>query len=148
MATTRDWAATVFVAWDGRVLLHRHRKLGMWLPPGGHVEDGELPDEAAVREVWEEAGVRIELIGDHALQIEEPRQLLRPRGVQLERIADDHEHIDLIYFGRPVPPYDGALREDDPTLGWYGPGDLEDLPLTDELRHWCELVFAERPDLA
>lgn len=120
----------------------------MWLPPGGHVERDELPDEAAVREVLEEAGVAIELVGSHALDIEEPRQLLRPRGVQLERIGHDHEHIDLIYFGRPVEPYDGALLEDDPTLGWYGPEELADLPLTGELRQWSALVFEERPDLA
>ena len=31
------------------MLLHHHRKLGMWLPPGGHIEEGELSDEAAVR---------------------------------------------------------------------------------------------------
>ena len=111
------------------------------------MDPDELPDEAAVREVWEEAGVAIELVGDRALEIDEPRQLLRPRGVQLERIADGHEHIDLIYFGRPVAPYDGTVSEDDPTLGWYRPEDLADLPLTDELRSWCELVFTERPDL-
>ncbi len=50
MPATRDWAATVFVLWRGRLLLHRHRKLDMWLPPGGHVERDELPDDAAVRE--------------------------------------------------------------------------------------------------
>ena len=140
---TRDFAATVFVAWSGRILLHRHRKLGLWLPPGGHVEPNELPDEAAVREVLEEAGVAIELVGDRALDVREPRQLVRPRGVQLERIAQGHEHVDLIYFGVPVEPYDGSLLETDPSLGWYGPGDLAELPLTEELAGWCRLVFAE-----
>lgn len=31
----------------------------IWLLPGGHVEEGEGTDEAAVREVWEEAGIAI-----------------------------------------------------------------------------------------
>ena len=48
----RHFTVAVFVVWEGKVLLHFHRKLGMWLPPGGHIEEGELPDEAAVREVW------------------------------------------------------------------------------------------------
>jgi 8-oxo-dGTP pyrophosphatase MutT (NUDIX family) len=61
--TGRHFTVAVFVVWEGKVLLHRHRKLGMWLPPGGHIEEGELPDEAAVREVWEETGVRVELAG-------------------------------------------------------------------------------------
>ena len=47
----RHFTVAVFVVWEGKVLLHRHRKLGMWLPPGGHIEKVELPDEAAVREV-------------------------------------------------------------------------------------------------
>src|SRR5690606_18869145 len=66
-APTRDWAVSAFVVWRGRVLLHRHRKLGLWLPPGGHVEPGELPDEAAVREVLEETGVAVELGGEDGL---------------------------------------------------------------------------------
>ena len=58
---TRDFTVAVFVVWQGCVLLHPHRKLGLWLPPGGHIEANELPDEAAVREVLEESGVRIVL---------------------------------------------------------------------------------------
>ena len=50
---------------DGRVLLG-HRSPGRrWYPdvwdlPGGHVDDGETPAAALVREVREELGVRIE----------------------------------------------------------------------------------------
>jgi 8-oxo-dGTP pyrophosphatase MutT (NUDIX family) len=42
---------------DGRVLLHRHKRLGVWLQPGGHLEPGEAPAEAARRETLEETGV-------------------------------------------------------------------------------------------
>src|SRR5688500_10821251 len=44
------------------VLLHWHRRLGLWLPPGGHIDPGELPDEAAVRETLEETGLAVELL--------------------------------------------------------------------------------------
>ena len=56
----RHFTVAVFVVWEGKVLLHLHRKLGMWLPSGGHVERDEIPDNAAVREVsrrdWPERG--------------------------------------------------------------------------------------------
>ncbi len=36
--TGRHFTVAVFVVWGGKVLLHLHRKLGMWLPPGGHID--------------------------------------------------------------------------------------------------------------
>lgn len=39
------------------LLLGDHRKSGLWLPPGGHVEEGEDPRQAVVREAREELGI-------------------------------------------------------------------------------------------
>ena len=145
---TRDFTATTFVVWQGGVLLHKHKKLGRWFPPGGHVEPGELPDDAAVREVLEESGVPVALIGERALPLAEPRQLIRPRGVQLETITlesgvPSHEHIDLIYFARPLPHYSGELLAADKTLGWYDAAGLAGLELTEEIRYWTTLALLE-----
>ena len=48
METTRHFVATVYVVHKGATLLHEHDRLGMWLPPGGHIDRDELPHEAAV----------------------------------------------------------------------------------------------------
>ena len=42
------------------VLLHLHKRLGMWLQPGGHLEPGETPWAGARREAEEETGLRFE----------------------------------------------------------------------------------------
>ena len=119
-----------------------HRKLKMWLPPGGHVDSNELPDDAAVREVLEETGIHIRLLGEHQLARtgNEPRLLTRPEGIQLENISPDHQHIDLIYF---------AVLEDEETpdvidcdevenAGWYRLSDLDRMGVNAEVRKWAE----------
>ena len=140
---SRDFTATAFVVWQSKVLLHKHRKLDRWLPPGGHIDASELPDEAAVREVLEESGVAVELVGEADLSVTAPRQLIRPRGVQLESIYPGHEHIDLIYFARPVEPYTGFLLPEELSLGWYSAADLADMDLTDEIVQWTGLALLE-----
>lgn len=117
----------------------------MWLPCGGHIEENELPDNAAVREVLEESGVDVVLVGEKALKLDDPRQLVRPRGIQLETIYPGHEHIDLIYFAKPVESYSGSLLKGDPSLGWYSPEDLRQMDLNDEIRAWVNLVLSAYP---
>ena len=132
----------VFVVRDGKVLLHWHRKLGMWLPPGGHIERDELPDEAAVREVLEETGVEVELMGERREDVEGPVQLHRPAGVQLEDIGPGHQHIDLIYFARPKGSTN--IRDEFSTdrVGWYAPEDWDGMAVNAEVRGWCERALA------
>ena len=46
---------------DGRILLihQTYQRPPLWLPPGGWVDRGETPQQAACREIREELGVRI-----------------------------------------------------------------------------------------
>jgi len=47
------------------VLLHRHRRLGVWLQPGGHIDGDETPWAAAGREAQEETGLVVKFtVGD------------------------------------------------------------------------------------
>lgn len=46
-----------------RVVLVRHADAGAWTTPGGAVEPQERPADAALREMWEETGLEVELMG-------------------------------------------------------------------------------------
>jgi 8-oxo-dGTP pyrophosphatase MutT (NUDIX family) len=137
----RHFTVAVFVVHAGRVLLHYHRKLGRWLPPGGHIEANELPDDAALREVLEETGIRARLVGGTGLPIAEPRQLVLPAGIQVENIYPGHQHVDLVYFGVPdaetanSADVDPRLAESD-RVAWYDLADLDALGVDNEIQAW------------
>lgn len=136
---TRDFTVAVFVGWDRHVLLHYHEKLGRWLPPGGHIEPNELPDEAAVREVFEETGVIATLLSQPLNEVDmpgQPFQLCRPAGVQLAEIAPGHQHIDLVYFATAKG---GILTG---SAAWFDEKALHSLELTEEVHMWCVLAMA------
>jgi 8-oxo-dGTP pyrophosphatase MutT (NUDIX family) len=136
----RHFTVAVFVVHAGRVLLHYHRKLGRWLPPGGHIEDNELPDDAARREVLEETGVRVRLIGARGLAVVVPEQLVVPAGIQVEHIYPGHQHIDLVYFAIPGPGESVEIAADLAEIdrvGWYAPFDWAALGVDDEIQAWA-----------
>ncbi|WP_394826768.1 NUDIX domain-containing protein [Pendulispora albinea] len=105
----RQWTASALVLReDRRVLLLYHRKLGVWLYPGGHIEPWETPDEAVVREVEEETGLLVRHLGAQDLSLGDAAAqvsvLRTPYAVLCERIHakdDPHDHLDLIYLCTP-----------------------------------------------
>ncbi len=63
---------------DGKLLLVRERADGGWTMPGGWADVGEVPSQAAEREVWEEAGFRVKarkLIGVYDANRIEPLEI-------------------------------------------------------------------------
>lgn len=54
--------AAVVVTADDRVLLIKRRDVPIWVLPGGGVDNNESPEEAVVREVWEETGVSVSIV--------------------------------------------------------------------------------------
>jgi 8-oxo-dGTP diphosphatase len=63
MTTFTIGAFVVLFDKKNRALLCHRRDLDIWNLPGGGVESGELPDEAAVRETKEETGLEIRTTG-------------------------------------------------------------------------------------
>jgi len=54
-------AAVAILDENGRLLMGMHAEKQLWVLPGGLIEAGEIPADAAVRETWEEMGIVVEL---------------------------------------------------------------------------------------
>lgn len=53
----RAFSVAIYPRYAGKVLVILHKRLGIWLPPGGELAPGETPQEAARRELFEETGL-------------------------------------------------------------------------------------------
>ncbi|OYR56432.1 NUDIX hydrolase [Halorubrum halodurans] len=134
METTRHFTATTYVVNDGATALHEHERLGIRLPPGGHIERDELPHEAALREVREETGLEAELVADRAdVATPNGRPLPEPAHQMLHDIdvhpdgSVSHQHIDHLYHARvPSRRIDpaGDDEADADEWSWYTPEEL------------------------
>jgi len=94
-----DFAVSGFVVNEKKVLLVHHKKLSKWLPLGGHIELNEDPEEAIVREVAEESGIKVKVVGERP-KIKSPgtKFLHRPRFLDIADLPEGHKHIHFIYF--------------------------------------------------
>ncbi len=99
MEITRHFTATTIIINKDKALLHLHKKLGIWIPVGGHIDRDELPQETAIREAKEESGLMITLYNpDKQIPMGTVKQLFRPMHILLEDINPFHQHIDFIYY--------------------------------------------------
>jgi 8-oxo-dGTP pyrophosphatase MutT (NUDIX family) len=106
---THVTASAVVVGRRGTVL-HLHKRLGRWMQPGGHIDPGETPPEAARRESIEELG----------LVVEHPASGPRLLHLDVHEAALRHVHLDLRYLvigpdEDPKPP-PGESQE----AYWFG----------------------------
>lgn len=122
----RQFTATAYILEENRVLLHFHKKLAKWLPPGGHLEENETPPECAVREAKEETGLDIAIIQDERLWVTKwnASSFERPFLCLLENIPPykdqpAHQHIDFIYLGKPVGGSLAPETDDSAGLRWF-----------------------------
>ena len=103
----RDFTATGYVVNPERtkILVIFHNKLQKWLPAGGHMEQNELPHEAALREVFEETGVTACIVSDDpdmGLAGNVDCQIPRPYSILYQIIPQsrkdvEHIHVDFVY---------------------------------------------------
>lgn len=100
-----DFTVEVFIVYKNKLLLRMHDKHNIWLSVGGHIELGENPIEAAIREVKEEVGLEIELIGpklpipDETGEVDY-KHLVTPRYIGEHKVNKIHRHVILVYFAK------------------------------------------------
>lgn len=91
---------------DSAILLIHHKKFNRWMIPGGHIEISENPNEAAIREVYEESGIEIDLISfiHDKIEAADSKWILPPEYFYEQVIPpsskeEKHIHLDLAYLG-------------------------------------------------
>lgn len=109
---------------DGKILLVRRARepaKGVYTFPGGRVEFGESLHEALAREVREETGLEIEIVG-----LVGYREALPPR-------TGGHGHFVILPFAARWVANDVALNDELDDARWLTPGHISGLPLTQGL---------------
>jgi len=121
----RDFVAGCLIIRDGKLLLIDHSKYSIWLPPGGHVEDRETPDETAVRETLEETGFEVELQHSSGVVEEEYIDVPRPLNVNLHRVEEGHWHLDHLFLARINDENEATDEHEHEGVKWFRKSELE-----------------------
>jgi 8-oxo-dGTP pyrophosphatase MutT (NUDIX family) len=139
MEITRHFTVTTTIVCGNKVLLHFHKKLNKWIPIGGHIDRDELPEDAAIREAKEEAGIEIVLYDtDSDMGIRESKQLIKPAHIVLHDINPYHQHIDFTFFARTntfmLKPGKGETKN----LRWFTEDEIKKTDMIDNAK-FCAL---------
>lgn len=120
------------------ILMIHHNKLQVWLPPGGHIDENELPDIAVLREIFEETGIEAEIIPNKrelSLVSIHCKELQIPFVILLEDIEGDrtHNHIDMIYLCKAINEELIPQENEVQGIGWFTFEQIKDLKTFDNV---------------
>ena len=121
-----DFVVSIFIVYENKVLLIHHKQLNKWLPIGGHIELDEDPEESLFKEVKEECGLEIEVLGEKpTIESEGTKFLYSPSFLDIHKISESHKHIGLTYFAKAKSDKFIFNKEEHTGIRWFNREDLE-----------------------
>lgn len=164
------FTSAAFLVHRQQVLLVKHKKLGIWLVPGGHLETNELPHVSAERECFEESGIRVKaLSASETLNGQNSQYLPLPFAINRHWISKENfqarlqsphpqarhrtptwpngceQHLVFCYLVKPlgsVKLTPNLIETDD--IGWFGIDEIDSLETTPDIKQELHLVLSRR----
>jgi ADP-ribose pyrophosphatase YjhB (NUDIX family) len=134
MSNQKHFTVSIFIVCKDKVLLHSHKKYGILLPIGGHLETNELPEEACIREAREETGLEIDLynadIGSpftNDFEESNVKFIVRPMHMIYGQADSDHYHIDFNYYATTNSYQVNLLEDESNLIYWYTKEELNQI---------------------
>lgn len=138
MTSTRRQASSAILQRDGRFLLILRRNppsKDMYAFPGGRAEEGETPDETAVREFAEETGIAVR----------NPRLFTTYDLIQHRQDGSVSSHFFLSVFLVDADEDAIATAADDAAdVGWYSLEEIRRLPVPPSVLECVERLCLEQ----
>lgn len=144
---------------NNKILLIKHKKLQMWMSPGGHLDPDEMPHQAAEREFWEEAGIKVKAIpfglmlnGTESSTVPNPylsdlhwvsRENYEARTTDNPNLAKNRkytgrsceQHICFNYFVEAIDGFDFKQNiEETDGIAWFGIDEIDALETSDSIK--------------
>ena len=140
-----DYTVEVFIVHKNKVLLRKHDKYDIWLSVGGHIELDETPEDAAVREVKEEVGLDIKLVGNRKGEANGNsenrghRDLLPPKYLGIHPVNDTHQHIVFVYFATTNSDkiLESIYEKEKAETCWVSKDELEKMELVPNVKFYA-----------
>lgn len=123
----------------GRLLLIHKIDNDFWALPGGAMDLGESVAEAAVREVAEETGVKVQITGLVGLYTD-------PGHVMAYDDGEVRQEFSVCFHARPLG---GGPREDNTetkAVQWVDPNDVDGLSIHPSMRRRITDALSDRPE--
>lgn len=124
-----DLTASIYIVNSNKALLIFHKKLQSWLPIGGHVELNEDAEEALMREIEEECGLDVVLLGPPLPNVPDTTDmkfLPVPSYFDIHGVGGGHRHMNLTYFGTSSTNEIILAEKEHDAFRWFTAQEIDD----------------------
>ncbi len=114
-------SAVIFNDTRDKVLLTRRADNGLWCLPGGAVDPGETVEEACIREIWEETGLRARIVRLVGVYSDPNKLVVYPDGKKVQIVA--------ISFEAQITGGEAGLSNETTEWGYFSVAEAEKLEM-------------------